>query len=239
MKRVILFAALFGACAFSGALYAQMGEEPAEPTPQAKPEPAPAPTPETKPEPAPEAKPEGKRPERPARPDRVRPGTEAAKVDKAVLEEEFKTLDRDDDGKLTKDELGTSRADMLDKNDTDKDGTISKDEWVKAREEAIKAKPAEGQRPGKGNPGDYMKELDKDGDGKISKEEAPERLKKRFDDLDKDKDGFLTKEEIADGVKGAMREKGKAGEVKPEGEKPAEPPKEAPKEEPKKEEGSK
>lgn len=225
MKRVILFAAIF---LFSSGLYAQM-----EPAPEPAPAPAPAPE-EPKPAPAPEAKPDAK----PARPGRVRPAAEAPKVDKAVLEEEFKALDRDDDGKLTKEELGDTRAAMLDKDDADKDGTISKDEWVKAREAAAKAKPAEG-RPGAGMQRDYIKDLDKDGDGKISKEEAPERVKAKFEELDADKDGFLTREELGAGMKAAGKGQkgrpGKDGEAKPAPEAPketpAEPPKEAPKEE--------
>ena len=39
-------------------------------------------------------------------------------------------------------------------------------------------------------------ENDKDGDGKISKEEAPERLKERFNFIDRNGDGFIDKEEI-------------------------------------------
>ncbi len=38
-------------------------------------------------------------------------------------------------------------------------------------------------------------ELDKDGDGKISKEEAPDRMKERFDQMDKNGDGFFDKAE--------------------------------------------
>lgn len=37
---------------------------------------------------------------------------------------------------------------------------------------------------------------DKDGDGKLSKSEAPERLQKHFDQIDRDKDGYATKDEL-------------------------------------------
>ena len=40
-----------------------------------------------------------------------------------------------------------------------------------------------------------LKQIDRDGDGKISKEEAPERLKERFDTVDTNKDGVLDKAE--------------------------------------------
>ena len=39
-------------------------------------------------------------------------------------------------------------------------------------------------------------ENDKDGDGKIAKDEASERMQSRFETADTDKDGFLTKDEV-------------------------------------------
>jgi|GEM_PF-2909794 len=58
-----------------------------------------------------------------------------------------------------------------------------------------------GERHGRG-PGQMLKQMDKDGDGKISKEEfsGPERF---FDRMDADKDGFITEKELA-----AMRGRG-------------------------------
>ncbi|MFO7902655.1 MAG: EF-hand domain-containing protein [Planctomycetota bacterium] len=41
-----------------------------------------------------------------------------------------------------------------------------------------------------------IKEADKDDDGKISKEEAPDRLKKHFDKVDKNDDGYVDKAEV-------------------------------------------
>jgi hypothetical protein len=42
--------------------------------------------------------------------------------------------------------------------------------------------------------------LDRNGDGKITKEELPERLKPFFDTLDKDKKGFLTPEQVGEAL---------------------------------------
>jgi collagen type III alpha len=49
---------------------------------------------------------------------------------------------------------------------------------------------------------------DKNGDGKISKEEAPERLKERFDFMDGNGDGFIDKDELE---KMAQRFRGRGG----------------------------
>ncbi|WP_437201584.1 HlyD family efflux transporter periplasmic adaptor subunit [Planctomicrobium sp. SH664] len=50
-----------------------------------------------------------------------------------------------------------------------------------------------------GDPAAMFARLDKDGDGKISKDEAPGGMQDRFPQLDKDGDGFLTVEELAAG----------------------------------------
>lgn len=70
-------------------------------------------------------------------------------------------------------------------------------------------RPADGQRrPGGDQPregaegrrpqidGEFFKRMDKDGDGKISKDEAPERLKENFGRADANGDGFVTLEEL-------------------------------------------
>ena len=54
-------------------------------------------------------------------------------------------------------------------------------------------KPASGGQAS----GGFLQRFDKDSDGKVSKEEAPDRLKERFDSLDANKDGFLDAGEIS------------------------------------------
>lgn len=51
--------------------------------------------------------------------------------------------------------------------------------------------PADGQRRD-----ELFNRLDKNGDGKLSKDEAPDRLKDNFDRVDKNKDGFVDKAEL-------------------------------------------
>ncbi len=59
-------------------------------------------------------------------------------------------------------------------------------------------------------------QFDKDGDGKISKEEAPERMRERFDQMDENGDGFLDKEEQEALLK-RMRERFRQGGQRPGG----------------------
>lgn len=157
--------------------------------------------------------------------------TVSAAVEKqarAVLDEEFKILDRDDDGKLTKDELGADFEGLLETADANEDKLIDKDEWATGRkpaEEEIREERRDAMRGG------IMERLDTDGDGKISKEEAPDRLKDNFDALDKNGDGFLTEDELQAmrGQRGNRnrnrmppQEEKPEGEEKPKEDKPAE-----------------
>ena len=53
-----------------------------------------------------------------------------------------------------------------------------------------------GRGGGGGNFADRMKQMDADGDGKLSREEMPERMQERFDQMDSNSDGFLDEEEM-------------------------------------------
>jgi len=68
---------------------------------------------------------------------------------------------------------------------------------------------------GRGGPGDIM-QFDKDKDGKVSKEEAPERMRDFFDMIDTNKDGFITAAEAAE-ARRQMEQKMKAAGGMPGG----------------------
>jgi len=105
-------------------------------------------------------------------------------------EEMFKRLDKNADGKITKDEAPERMAENFDKIDKNGDGAITQDEL----------KPPGGGQGGPGgdrpNAEEMFKRLDKNGDGKVTKDEAPERMAQHFDELDKNKDGALTPDEL-------------------------------------------
>ena len=99
--------------------------------------------------------------------------------------EMFEKLDKNKDGKISKDEAGERLSKVFDRLDKNKDGFLTLEEVQR-------------QRPGAGNRGGIperaFKRLDKNSDGKITKEEAGENWK-RVARFDKNKDGEVTKEE--------------------------------------------
>jgi multidrug resistance efflux pump/Ca2+-binding EF-hand superfamily protein len=147
----------------------------------------------------------------------------------------FKDLDKDSDGKLTKEELPESARQWFDMMDADKNGFVDEKEHTAAQERAKQWQGGGGgggPGGGRGGPGGgggqggrgaggwklpTFKELDKDGDDKVSEEEMPERMRRNFSDLDKNSDGSLDRKEFkewSDQVQEMMkrfREQGGAG----------------------------
>jgi len=94
-------------------------------------------------------------------------------------------IDANRDGKITREELPERLAERLLLADLDQDGAITLDELRKAgdkeREEQAKQ---------------TLQRLDANQDGKITKEEIPERMRPRLEALDANRDGVLTLDEL-------------------------------------------
>lgn len=117
----------------------------------------------------------------------------------------IQSLDANNDGTIDKGEVPESAHPQFEKvlklADTNKDGKLDRDELRTMARKLRDAGPAMRKgdaapaAAGAGNPQQRFKQMDKDGDGKVSKSEftGPEAL---FDRLDADKDGSISKDEL-------------------------------------------
>jgi collagen type III alpha len=110
-------------------------------------------------------------------------------------------LDRNNDGKLTPDEVFAGGPPFGGMRGRPGDGPPG----VGQPGNGLPGGPPGDRRPGQRgglsgqNPEEFrqrLKEADKNGDGKISKDEAPDVLKERFDRIDANSDGFIDEAEM-------------------------------------------
>ena len=123
-------------------------------------------------------------------------------------------LDLNGNGKLEPGEIDLAVA-SLRKLDRNKDGEITREE-LGGQSGSDRPGGSPGQRPGQRRGMPNFSELDKDGDGKISKEEAPERMRERFDQMDQNGDGFFDKKEQEALIKMIRERAGQGGQRRPD-----------------------
>jgi Ca2+-binding EF-hand superfamily protein len=145
--------------------------------------------------------------------------TPMAENDKAAdatgLPEFASLLDTNHDGRLSREELSKA-AEMFDRLDVNHDGVLDAKELTKLPaatstkaatttatpvSEAASKDSKHGKKHGKGagagaNLTKLFQKADKDGDGKLTMEEAPRGVKKHFAKIDTNSDGFVDKSEL-------------------------------------------
>jgi len=135
--------------------------------------------------------------DRAASPDELRARAQAER--QAHRANRFSKKDQNGDGALTKDELPQMPPQAFQRLDSDGNGAITQAEF----------KAVKGKHHGKRNAHDPKKRfdrLDKNSDGKLSREEAAKMPQRRFEQLDKNSDGTLTLAELTAGKgKGKFR----------------------------------
>jgi Ca2+-binding EF-hand superfamily protein/mono/diheme cytochrome c family protein len=105
----------------------------------------------------------------------------------------FQRFDKNNDGKVTSDELPNQQA--FNRFDTNKDGSITLDEYIQ-----VSGKTAPGTTPTSASPAvsqvdAVVKQLDSDGDGRITREESAGA--QWFNRVDSNADGVIDAEELA------------------------------------------
>lgn len=143
-------------------------------------------------------------------------------------------MDKDGDGAVSIDEVPERLREKMPELDANADGVFDMKEFQAAMETRRGARRGKGKPGAKGSDGRKgggarsLDRWDKDGDGKISKAEAPNRMQERFEMIDTNGDGSIDKMEQEALLKkmsdrGGKGSRGGQGGNKKQGQKPKRP----------------
>lgn len=114
----------------------------------------------------------------------------------------FKNADKNNDGKVSKEEVPAEAWERLGKLDKDSDGAVSKDELAAMMTGSGGPGGAKGPGggpqggPAQGGPGAMFSRFDADKDGKLAKSEVPAEMWEKMSKADENADGLVSKEEL-------------------------------------------
>ncbi len=122
---------------------------------------------------------------------------DAAPADMQPADAFIQQLDTDGDGKVSLEEALAPQQQRFDEIDADGDGYITAEEAGNAFNAQVPAEMLEAmQERGMPDPGEtFVKNLDQDGDGRVSREEFEQPTIESFNRMDTDGDGYATREE--------------------------------------------
>lgn len=143
----------------------------------------------------------------------------------------FDRLDKNKDGVITADEVDEDKKRlferMLRNSDKDQDGKLNRAEFAEASKPQTRPEgdPARPDRPqggpeGRPDPKEAFKRLDANGDGKLSQEELPDRLRENFARIDANSDGAIDVDELAKAFEAMARREGQPGQPGQPGQRP-------------------
>lgn len=133
----------------------------------------------------------------------------------------FGKLDKNGDGQVAADEVEGKAKGIFERlvrnGDENKDGKLSQEEFTAGMRKRTAAETPDKERPAapRINPEELFKRADANGDGKITKDEAPERLKPGFDRVDANSDGGIDKAEFGRAMGRLMGMAGQPGNAAP------------------------
>lgn len=139
----------------------------------------------------------------------------------------FDRLDKNQDGQVGPDEIDEPRRRLFERlireGDKNGDGKLSRDEFsgaargrpVEPAAAAPGAPGAPGARGNLPNPREIFDRFDRNKDGKLDKDEAPERMRENFDRVDRNGDGSVDPEELRQAFAALARGAGPPGAPAP------------------------